>query len=387
MIRKFTIYLCLLLYRTLLVFLVTLGASVLLARDSNYIKDVLVGQDVYSKFVPALIEANIAQQNQTVSSIPLEDPKVQEIFTKAFPAEDLQLASETIINSAYSWLEGDSSTFDFRVDFTKNKEALASGLANYAFNRLEYLPTCNIIPESIDPFTTNCLPENIDLVSEKQSFKDLITNTDGFLENPIITQESLPKDGRGRIFSNQYPEMPVYYSLMFVSIPILAGVILLLAILVVFLSRSLRRGIRKIGLSTATVCFSLILFTVIFVFVLPLFTNSLPILQTSDQGIDGLLNSVSKAIGRDYSIAMIKIGVPILLGGLLIFGIEKLTRPKVNYKTASKKSGLSSSNEPKIKGPTKSKIVKKRPPVQSSESSDTKPAKRLKNKKYRTIPK
>ena len=81
---------------------------------------------------------------------------------------------------------------------------------------------------------------------------------------------------------------------------------------------------------------------------------------------------------------MIKIALPISILGAVIVFYSKKRELKSKFKNLNKKSGIISSNEPLKKSTMK---TKNKPPIQSSESSDTKPARKTKNKNYRKIPK
>lgn len=90
-------------------------------------------------------------------------------------------------------------------------------------------------------------------------------------------------------------------------------------------------------------------------------------------------------MSRDYAKMIIKISAPLLLIGYGLIFYARRGKNNKNYKDAKLKSGVVSSNETKKKV-TKAKKTTK-PPIQSSESSETKPKRKLKNKKYRKIPK
>jgi hypothetical protein len=193
------------------------------------------------------------------------------------------------------------------VDFTDNKKKLAIGLSNFAINRLQSLPPCTEPPTQIDPFSAACSPPNIDYEAERLKIEQQILNEAGFLDDPVITQDMFFSDNDNSNFNEDYSQFPTYYSLI-KSFPIYISLILLsLALIVIFASSTKKIGIRKIGRGLVGAGISLIFFTVIFSFVLPQFSGSLPIFQSSGAGVDSLFSEISIVFGQDYAWMIIKI--------------------------------------------------------------------------------
>ena len=372
------------LFRILLFFAISIVASVLVYTDRNYVPTILKRNDVYSKIVKSLLETNKDQTLTVGGDVTLADPEIQRIISDAFPASEIEMHTDAIINAFYDWLEQKKSEFTFRIDLTANKQRLAEGLGDYAITRLSNLPLCTAFSAEVDPFSASCQPKNIDFESERTILVEQIMNQSGFLNDAVITEDILFKDSRDSVES-KYNMAPILYSLATVSPVYIALLLSSLALVVTFASSTKKIGIRKIGRSLIGAGASLIFFTVLFSFVLPRFTGSLPLLQTSGEGIDALLNDVTINFGQDYAWMIIKISAPLIVVGVGMITYSKIGRNKKNYKTAKLKSGLVSSNEDK--NDKKITAKKAKPPIQSSESCDKKPKKTHKNSKYRKIPK
>lgn len=381
--RKIVIILVNNLFRLLLFFTISVVATVWLYADRSYVSTVLSRNNVYEKVVSSLLETNKEQSLTVGGDITLDDPEIQKIVSDAFPATELEQHTNTVINAAYDWLEQEKSVFTFRIDLSENKQRLAEGISDYAINRLKSLPRCLDFSLEIDPFSASCQPSLIDYEAERAILVDQFVNEAGFLEETVITEKSIFKD-ENESLETQYSDAPIFYSLAKVSYVYISLMLILLALIVIFASSSKKVGIRKIGRGLVGTGTSLIFFTVIFSFILPRITGSMSILQTSGEGVDALLNKVALDFSRDYAWMNIKICAPlIVLGAIMIFYAQIGLRKK-DYKSAKLKSGVVSSNEQK----KSSNAVKKvKPPVQSSESSDTKPKRTRKNAKYRKIPK
>jgi hypothetical protein len=354
----------------------------LIYTDRSYVSRVLDKNSAFERFVPSLLETNKNQSITAAGTITLSDPEIQKIINDAFPSDELKNHANTVINAMYDWLEQKQPNLNFSVDLTASKQRLAEGLAEYAVNRLKSQPYCTESVSEIDPFSAECQPRFINYEAERAALIQQLQEEQGFLKNPVITEKTILGNS-DESFEDKYENLPIFYSLAKVS-PIYVILILsLLALIVIFASSTKKRGYKKIGHGLIGAGVSLIFFTFIFSYVLPSFTGSLPVLQTSGEGIDALLNDLSINFGRDYSNMIIKISAPLILIGTALTVYANSEKYKKDYKLAKSKSGLVSSNE-------QNKRINKqneRPPIQSSESSASKPKRSTKNKKYRKIPK
>lgn len=370
-------------FRLLLFFTISIIASVLLYTDRSYVTTVLSRNNVYEKLVPALLETNKEQSLTVGGDVTLDNPEIQKIISDAFTAQELEEHTNTVVDATYDWLNQDKPVFSFSIDLSSNKTRLAEGLGDYAINRLKSLPVCLEFSFQTDPFNAICQPSFIDYESERAVLIQQFMNEAGFLGETVITEKSIFKEDNTS-FEAEYSNAPIIYSLATVSPVYVSLVLLLLALTVIFASSTKKVGIRKIGKGLVGAGTSLIFFTVLFSFVLPRFTGSLPLLQTSGEGVDALLNDVALDFSRDYAWMVIRISLPLIIIGAMMIFYARIGKDKKNYKAALLKSGVVSSNEQKKnQSPGKTTV----PPVQSSESSETRPMKSRKNAKYRKIPK
>ena len=140
---------------------ISLGVASIVFGNTAYIKKTLVDSNSYERLVPAIIEANIKEE-QTKDSIPFNDKNIQQIIISSFPPSDLQDKSETVIDAFYNWLSGQTAALEFEIDFSENKMKMAKDLSAYTFFQLQGLEACDIQPEVIDPFYAVCRPVNMD---------------------------------------------------------------------------------------------------------------------------------------------------------------------------------------------------------------------------------
>lgn len=379
LIRSLILFLSNLIFRLALFFSISILTFLSIYTSRTYIPTVLDSNNAYERFIPSILETNKEQSLTSRGSVTLGDSDVQRIITEAIPAEKIKQSVETINASFYKWLEGDTPTLEFSISLVENKQKLAEGLAGYAISRLEQLPECvGEGPETIDPFTATCKPANMDLEAERQYLIEELYSATSFIEDTEITASKVID-----LQNEQIQNVPFYYSLARLSWIPLGLILTLSAGIVVLISSNTKRGLRKIAYGMFGTGVSLIFFTLLFSFVMPVFTGSLPILSTNGEGIDALLNDISLTMGRDYAVTTIYYCLPlVVIGGLMLL----LTRRKSSdkYHQLEKRAGIANSNEKVRK---KYAVKKAKPPIQSSEVSTTKPAKSKKHKKYRTIPK
>lgn len=187
-------WLCLYLVGT--AFFITASLFALLAvLNPATIKDTLREKNVYSSVVPSVLSSANYQQ-QSVGQLPLQDPGVRSAVEKAFPASDLEQKTNTVIDSTFVWLEGKTEKPDFKLDFTQNKQQLATELGNYTEDRVESLPRCTLanLPETYDPLTIKCLPPGVSASGLSEVVRQQVSNDQNFLKETVITSDTLTLD-------------------------------------------------------------------------------------------------------------------------------------------------------------------------------------------------
>ena len=369
--------------KLLLYFTAVTAVFVLTFGNSRTIKRVLIETHAYERVVPAIIQTNI-DQKQNTGSIPLKDREVQAIILRSFPPDDLQAKSETFINAFYDWLEGRSEKLKFTINFQPNISLVANGLSEHAFNRLAPQSLCIENSDKIDPFTSNCRPQNIDLVEAKIALEDDIKAPGNILPKPIITAADMPRNQQNKTIAEQYPELPIWFNWAKQAPWLLSFFTLLSAICYLWMSRIKRSAIKQLGRSVISNGILLCFTPLVFGFLLPRYTNNL---QTGFGGSSAqiVMSDVSRALTKEFNTWLLIIGFMVTLLGFAIIVLERATLPRSKYAGLKKRSGLVSSiakrsyNGRFILDPGKVPLI-------SSEISTTKQPKRKTDKKYRKIP-
>ncbi len=367
-------------FRLLLFFVISALTFVTLYADQNYLKELLQKSGAYNKFVPSLIESAKDQKLSENSEMTLSTPEIKQIITESFPPEVLQKNIEGLVDNTYSWLNEDSEELKFTVDLEESQNTLNTRLSVFTFNYYKSLPECEAdVLTEIDPLGATCKSPYINEEQMRQNIFESYQKNNILLEDPVLTEKDLFKDNS----IEKYSAFPLYFGLIKPALIFLVILLLLLGLMIVFLSKNITTGIRKIGNMLVISAGGLIIFTLVFSYVIPKLTGSLPVFKGSGEGIDSLLNSLSIIISRDYALNTIKVCLPIVAIGLILLLFVKATKPS-KYSGIRKKAGLENANEIK---PKSGKALRSDPPIQSSEISKSKKPRIKKSAKYRKIPK
>ncbi|MCA9332746.1 hypothetical protein KDA00_02635 [Candidatus Saccharibacteria bacterium] len=381
--RIIGLYLSSSLLRLLIFFGITLLGLSIIVTNPGHIKNTFSSTGVYDNFVDDVLNDTVkANQN---SSLPINDPEVQLAIKKSFNSELLKQSNEQIIDSFYDWLEGKSEKPVFNLDFRDQRKQISDKIAELAFIRLNNLPTCFAVPETIDPFTAGCRPPYTDQAFEQQKLSDQIAGPEGIMPDATFTNEDLPKNSNGLIIYERYSSAPLIYKWLS-YLPFMLGVVLIgLSVAVVLLNKTKRKGFQQLGSIVIGSAITLLITPIVFNFILPKFNNALSF-NTQSESTQALINRVTNQLTADFYTNILNIGIQLLALGIVILGIEKFTRPVSKYSDVNKKSGIASGFA-KRSSKTNKKYRPSDVPIQSSEHSKRHRPRSTKNKKYRKIPK
>lgn len=234
-------------------FFLTAGSYALfnIVAEDN-IKQTVAKERTYNKVVPAVLSSATYSQNITQGQqLPLNEPWVKNAATDAFPASDLRQKGEVVIDSVFTWLDGETDQPQYRLDFTANKQKLAEEIGKGTEARLNSLPRCgpNNIPESIDAFSINCLPFGISAKAIADRTATQVLNDQGFLKDPVVASGELAEASQGTVKDNPFEQLEGFRSsyqkkgLLLWLLPVLT---VLFAALGVFLARDRLKALKRL---------------------------------------------------------------------------------------------------------------------------------------------
>ncbi len=343
--------------------------------DKQTLKDSLVSSKIYDSFVSTIIDSNLDESTQTLSSLPLSDEKVRNIIINAFSPQILKNQTDAVIDDGYAWLNGDSDSLRFGYDFTESKASMNNALATYAAERVMAMSACDETPQEVNVFTIACRPININFeFIRAQTLADL--NSSELLKDPTVTQDDLPKSADGQSLDKKYSFAPKIFQLMNVSLPVSVTLFVLGAILFVLARMPLQKGLRALGKDMLSNGIMLIILTVIFGYIMPKYTNSYGV---ASNDMTALFSKASDTYIHHIDIVVINIAIQIAAVGLGLLLILRINGSTSLYKNIAVKSGLASSVGKTERATKRSS----RPPVQTSENVLKTKTRRVRSKSKR----
>lgn len=383
-INRFIFIVCDNLLRFLIYSSATIIVVLLVIGNRDVVKQTIADSGAYEKFVPSVLDAN--KDQDSASSIPLDDPEVTRIINESFPPENLQTQTEAIVDSIFNWLDKKSDRVQFSVDFTANKNALGDKLSEYAFNRVAFLEICQTQPETFDPFTTNCRPYGYDIFEGQQIFADQIKSSEGFLGKTVLTEKELPKNKAGQNLFEQYSYAPNIFKWLKRAPLILGIATVFVCVFYVLNAPHRRKGVSRLGRTIVGNSATLIVTPFVFGVIIPQLTRDYSN-ELSGSSSEVLLNDIINTLVHRFDRLMILFGLWLMLIGFAVLVAERMTRPKTRYASVEKNAGLTSGIEKKKSNSPRGKLTTMTVPLQSSEVSATKKPKKIgKNSRYRKIP-
>lgn len=347
------------LHTALLLFIMSIAFTTIFGND-QVTKDALLESDVYNQFVPALLNDTIKANEGKRSSLPFDDPQIQNIAYESFAPKDLKAKTEYLVDSIFGWLDGTEPKLEFSVNLSDQKAKFIESVSTYAATRLGSLPDCTQVDlGNVTVFDLNCRPENVPLSFVKQKVADDLNNSE-FLAKVSLTEQDLPRAESGKLLQEQYSFAPRLYRVAKSGVWFSSMLFLLAATLFVIVRRPIRKGVRTIGRDLFSSAATFMVMTFIFGFILPRYTNSFTI-----QGGESmkLFNSVINVFVKRFDIILINVSLQIFAVAVIIVVIERLSRSTSIYAGINKKSGLMTSLGNKKSNEVRSKL----PPVQTSE--------------------
>ena len=329
--RNFAVYLLSsLFFTTLLLTVIATNINVVFSRPTK-IESWLSQSGVYTGFVNTAIKQAKSSTGDSggSSGISLRDAAYQQAAQTAFSPTILQKDVKNLLDGNYAWLRGKTAKPSFVIDLSSAKQSFSQQIGQYATSHLASLPICtyaqSLTYKNIDPLSATCRPSNISAAAEGTKVTQQIATSSGFLSNPVITADTLGAQASG----NAQPSQPYYVNFSVapriyqwaVKAPLLlAGLSLIIALGIVFISPKRRKGLRKIGITLAFTGTILIATKLIGSIVLnkvegKLFSNSsIGDMRQSLTAIINLLESEIAKVNLYFGIAFVLIAIAIFLG-------------------------------------------------------------------------
>lgn len=228
-------------------------------RDPKKVEQWLSESKLYDNFV-----ANaITQGQKTVGSVDnkdvasLSDAAIQDAARSTFTPELINSNVNTFVESNYAWLEGKTDKPTFIIDLTEAKQTFAEKVGAYVTTYLSGLPVCTNAqlaqPQNVDPLNATCRPPTVNPQTEGALATQQIIASDELLDNTVLTAQNINPDSSAQTqpYYEKLAQLPQAYQFG-AWVPYMFAVIALLGtVVMVFLSSTRRRGIKRTGIILA----------------------------------------------------------------------------------------------------------------------------------------
>ena len=372
-------------FRFTLFFGLTLLSAVFVLGTPQTLKNILIEVDAHERFTQSIVDSTEKNQQVNPNSIPVDNPEVKVAIGKALDTKTLTNISDSVIDSTYDWLSGETKDINFSVDLTRNKQVLAENIANFAVNRIASLPACLLPPTETNVFKLECNPTGVDLNQLRLQIITDITNDKTVFADDKFTSANLPKAESGEKITEAYNEAPKYFKWFKLAPFIFLGVSLFCGLIIVYTSRTKRVGFKKVGSTLLSTAVIMAISPLIYVYVLPKIGIKAPSFGGKDESVSAIINDASSQLYSNFNLMLLNVAFQVAVVGVLLLIITRFIKKNSNiYLNIEKKAGLSPSEGKKQnkQGQKDSPKI----PIQTSEGPKKKSKKGIElAKKYRKL--
>jgi hypothetical protein len=319
---------------TLLGTALSTSANVTLGKPDK-IETYLAKSKLYDHFVAYVADqASKSEGGDQTGSVSLNDAVVQAAARSSFPPQLIQQGVNGFIDANYAWLEGKTTIPQFRIDLSAAKETFAQKVGRHVKTYTASLPVCATAAAAqqqinVDPLSAACRPQGVDPATVGAQVTKRLSTTGDFLSDPVITANAINPKGnkQDQPYYQKLSQLPKAYRLGTKLPYILSALSVLLALGIVFIALSRRRGLRRAGM--VLVLAGVILIVSKFVSDYALKKAETQVFNTASVG---QLQKSLTDFAHQVQASLVKInlwfGIAFLLLALIIFGVLLATRNK-----------------------------------------------------------
>ena len=319
-------------FKLLLLLVPIIFALITVLGTPDRIEGALKESRVYDQIVDVVIDNAKKENKGGDAQEVLSQPEIQAAAEKAFSPAVLQGATENFLDGIYGWVQGKTPEPQFTIDLTTPKNDLIAGVSDYAKKRASGLPVCTVqqlrlLNPDMDLLSIPCVPPGTNIQAEADKFATSFQDGADFLDKPIITNETLTKNGDGKSIGENLSAVPKAYKAIQAVKWILLVFTVLLGALLIFGRKNRRAGIRHVAWGMLGVATFLTIAQIVYWFVFDKANTS----GTDHTATQVMVLDGAKALIREFNQALFWfIGAYVAIGaGLLIFLRTKFS-PKPN---------------------------------------------------------
>jgi hypothetical protein len=289
-------------------------------------KEALASSGIYNEFIGRAVD----RAGGSISRIIDFEPEIRDVIvTSAEPyvREDMEKG----LDSMFAWIKDPSKEVSFMVDAAKAKEPVSQAVGDHVQQMIEKLPVCESLPRNFNPnnpFTWDCKPENVNLATYHEAFSGLVSDH-RFWETTTFTLDDIAGITEEELTSDYQVIADSYGALMIVTW--ISGILAVLGIIATwFLTRSVRRTLRRVGISFIIAGAILVVISI----TVSVVTGQLVAAEFDSnnvqRSIGEVINNISGVLGGWLlwsGIVGAIVGIAALVGSFLIKGDTKSTKP------------------------------------------------------------
>jgi hypothetical protein len=297
------------------------------------------------------------QAGNTVSglaNLKVDKATVEVAAQQSFSPQTIETNTESAVDELYGWLQGKTEKPIIKLDLSPYVDDFVQSVGNQAEQRVAQLPACTaeqlrqINPNTINIYELPCRPPGVDLGSAKQVAINQAVASNDFLQNPVLSSDSLPKDANGKTALDRASSLPTVYQWAMRGPWIFGGMALLCAALIVWLlwSAGWRAGAGKLARSFLGVGITLLVITAL----AKLFFHFV----TDADGIGGKLLSgdfqhvlvtLLRSLERAYDGVLLNFGIIYIVVALITLIVIRLRTPGKTGKDTALDSPVAGAEE------------------------------------------
>jgi hypothetical protein len=317
--RKFAFILTTLLFKLALVSLALTGAVTMSFSSSETLKDSAADSGLYDGAVDTALDIaadEAEKQSQDISgNIDLDHPEVREAANKALPPDRVKDAAEEFIDGMYLWLNGESDQPIFSIDLSESKSIFINELANRAVERFEALPVCTFqqlrsLDPDMDPLDAPCRPPNVSSAKVRNDVVNELENNE-LIRDPVITPEKFTQGQDEQLFSD-FEHIRTGFQGVGMLPWILGPLAGLLAVLLIALHKTRRRGIRSVAIIMAGAG----VFILVSSLVVSYLSGGVRLNPDTPDNISAPLTAIIRSLSDIYAGSLLRFGASYLLIGV-----------------------------------------------------------------------
>lgn len=271
---------------------------------------------LYHAVIPSQV-AQAAKSNPSLASLPLDNPKIQEVLNKSLDSSKVQSEGDQAVDGIYTWLEGKSTQPKIAIDVTPDAASLTDAVTKYA----QSLPPCAPgqspgTDVATIPLSATCLPAGVSAETVRSFVAAQIAANPGLLQTPKLTQDDVTLPN-GKTIMAGFASAPQWYHWAQL-VPFISAIIAALCLLLLPIILKPVGGLRSAGKHLLSVGLTLAIIAWLLAWAIGISLDSfLP--KSNDPNVGAAINKLINLFDQSYRDHVVHLGAYTAAAGLVLF--------------------------------------------------------------------